>query len=453
MTQEPRSAGAPAPSRRRVLRAVGGTAAATVGLAGCLEGTEPDDGDEIPDGNGDDGSSDSRSVPEQTIPDGVAQFRRSLERWGYYPEATVPDAVERDWRLDRLNTGSHSAAKASPVPLPDGGVVFPGDTGYLVALDADGEERWRTGTHTGDRGIHGTPAVADGRVYVGGYDGVLYAVDAESGDIDWRNDLGGSIGSSPLYHDGQIVMAVEYPDPEGSMFAVDASDGTVVWEDPEHRPTDHPHSTPAVDLDVGRLVCGSNDGILYGWSYPDLEFEWSFETESDGNDGEIKGPVATYDGGAYVGSWDHHVYRVNLEDGTEDWSFETGSLVMSGPAIDPELDTVFVGSHDGNLYALDAQSGERHWSFPTDRPITGCPTVHEDRVLVGSKDGGLYAVEKRTGEQVWRIHNNGVVTSTPRVIDGAIYYAERAPNPPEGSQDPSDEGVDADGGGYKYVAE
>ncbi|WP_226481723.1 PQQ-binding-like beta-propeller repeat protein [Natrinema amylolyticum] len=425
--------------RRRVLRAAVGAVTATAGLAGCLGRIERDAIPRVDTGL------------EQTVPDGVVQFRRSLERWGYYPEATVPDDVTRDWRLDRLNTGSHTAAKASAVPLPDGGLVFPGDTGHLVALDADGEERWRTGTDTDGRGIHGTPAVADGRVYVGAYDGVLYAVDAESGDIDWETKLGGSIGSSPLYHDGHLVMAVEYPDPEGSTFIVDASDGAVVWEDPQHRPTDHPHSTPALDLESGRLVCGSNDGILYGWSYPDPEFEWSFETDDSGSN-QIKGPIATYDGGAYFGSWDHRVYRVNLADGTEDWSFQTGDLVMSGPALDPVLDTVFIGSHDGNLYALDAQSGERHWSFETDGALIGCPTVTDERVLVGSKDTGLYALEKRTGDLVWAVDGGGNVTSTPRVIDGAIYYAERAPNPPEDGEDASDEGIDDDGGGYKLVA-
>jgi|AntRauMinimDraft_3_1070383.scaffolds.fasta_scaffold00042_4 outer membrane protein assembly factor BamB len=430
-------------SRRRILQAVGTATVATAGIAGCLgqRGT-----DEIPLVN---------TGLEQTVPDGVAQFRHSLERWGYYPDATVPDEVEREWRLDRLNTGSHGAAKASAVPLPDGGLVFPGDTGYLVALDADGTERWRTGTDTDSRGIHGTPAIADGRAYVGAYDGVLYAIDLETGDIDWRQDLGDAIGSSPLYHDGTIVMAVEYYDPEGSTFAVDAADGSIVWEDPEGRPTDHPHSTPAIDPDSGHLVCGSNDGNLYGWRYsdlPDLEFAWSFETEDrDDNNSEIKGPIATYDGGAYFGSWDHNVYRVNLEDGTEDWSFQTGNLVMSGPALDPELDTVFIGSHDGNLYALDAQSGERHWSFETDLAITGCPTVCDQRVLVGSKDTTLYALEKRTGELIWEVDNDGVVTSTPRVIDGAIYYAERAPNPPEDDEDSSDEDIDTDGGGYKLV--
>ncbi|MDF9746304.1 hypothetical protein [Natrinema salsiterrestre] len=51
-----------------------------------------------------------------------------------------------------------------------------------------------------------------------------------------------------------------------------------------------------------------------------------------------------------------------------------------------------------------------------------------------------------------RIDNKGHSSSTPRVIDGPICYAERAPNPPEGDEEASDEGIDTDGGGYELVA-
>jgi outer membrane protein assembly factor BamB len=383
----------------------------------------------------------STSDGEQTIPDGVIQFRNSLERWGYYPDATVPGEVEIDWRLDNLNSDEHSAAKASAVPLPDGGVLFPGDTGILHALDPDGAVRWQAETDLVSNGIHGTPAVADGRVYVGAYDGRMYAFEVETGDELWNVKLGGSIGSSPLYYDGQIVIAVEYADPEGKMFALDAETGDITWDEPEHRPTDHPHATPAVDPSRGYMVCGSNDGYLYCWSLPDLEFEWRFATDPP-EEGDIKGPIAIYDGAAFFGSWDHKFYRVDLETGTEDWSYDTGHLCMSGPGIDPRVHTVFMGSHDDNLYALDASSGEVFWQFETDDWITGCPTICKDRILVGSKDETLYAVEKATGDEVWRVENDGVVTSTPRVIDGAIYYAERAPDPENGKRD---------GGGYKLV--
>ena len=226
-------------SRREWLAALG--AATTAAAAGCAAFDNPPvdrerDAPEVDPGAGD--------PTRQTVPPGVAQFRGSLERWGYYPDETVPDEVEEAWRIPEVNTGDHSAAKASAVPLPDGGVVLPGDTGDLLAITADGEVRWRGETGAGGRGIHGTPAVADGLAYVGAYDGVLYAFTLDSGDLAWSTDLGGSIGSSPLYLDGELYVSVEFPNPEGRLFAVDAATGDVTWEEPDHRPTDHPHSSP-----------------------------------------------------------------------------------------------------------------------------------------------------------------------------------------------------------------
>ncbi|MXR52769.1 PQQ-binding-like beta-propeller repeat protein [Halovenus sp. WSH3] len=416
---------------RRALLATG-TAAATAAVAGCqAPGALPEPAERV------------ANPEEQTVVEGANQFRHSLENWGYYPEQTVPDAVEVDWRIPEHNTDDHSAAKASAVPLPEGGVVFPGDTGYLTALTPDGEIRWQQETDMEGNGIHGTPVVADGAVYIGAYDGIFYAFDAATGERLWETELGDSIGGSPTYDGDLLYVAVEYADPEGSTFAVDPASGEVVWEDPEHRPTDHPHSTPAIDRDTGTMVLGSNDGLLYAWEYPSLEFKWTFETDpQNGTDGEIKEPITVYDGAAFFGSWDQHIYRVDLETGTMDWSFETGGLSMVGPGVDPRRDEIYAGSHDGNLYALDGGTGEMRWQFETGAALTGCPTVCSDRIVFGSKDRRLYAVEIETAEEVWHVDSDGVVTSTPRVHDGAIYYAERAPDPEDGERD---------GGAYRLV--
>ncbi len=153
--------------------------------------------------------------------------------------------------------------------------------------------------------------------------------------------------------------------------------------------------------------------------------------------------MTAYDGAVFFGSWDEHIYRVDLETGTEDWSFNTGGYSMVGPGVDPTRDEIYAGSHDGNLYALDAQTGEKRWHFETGRPITGNPTVCADRIVVGSKDQTLYAIDTETAEEVWHVDSDGVVTSTPLVYDGAIYYAERAPHPEAGV---------IDGGAYKLVS-
>jgi len=399
------------PSRRGFLR-LGAGAAATAGLAGCT--TFVDAGD-----TGLDGAA-------------TAQFRGGLRRRGYCPDVRVPDAVEVAWSHP-VNTGDHTAAKASFVHVPadavqqatgdeDAGdrLVVPGDDGAVRAFTPDGERLWTSEIEAATRGIHGTPAVASGRVYVGGYDGGLYAFDLGTGERLWRRKLGDAIGSSPAYHDGDVYIAVEYYTPSGGVFGVDGANGGGQWSD--RRVTDHPHSTIAIDREHGRLVVGSNDGDCYAWSYPELEFQWRFETGD-----AIKGPVATYDGGAVFGSWDRNVYRVDLVDGTEDWAFETGGLVMSGSAIDPERGVCYVGSHDGNLYALDAGNGRELWRFPTGGRIVGCPTTTGDRVVVGSKDRTCYAVDATDGTRVWGVEFDGWVTSTPVVTDRGIYLAERAP--------------------------
>lgn len=393
-------------SRRGFLGALG--AGAIGATAGCA--VEPPSARTAP-------RIDADGLPPATFAE--TQFRGGLGRRGVFADATVPETPAVEWTVRNVNAGDHTAAKASPVATPDGDVVVPGDTGEVRRVTPGGEVVWTAAVEETKRGIHGTPVIANGAVYVGAYDGALYAFGLDTGDRFFRRKLGDAIGSSPGYHDGTVYIAVEYYDPSGAMFGVDAATGAITWED--DRPTDHPHSTCAIDRDAGRLVVGSNDGNLYAWTYPDLEFVWSFQTGR-----EIKGPVATYDGSAFFGSWDRNVYRVDLADGSEEWAFETGGLVMSGPAVEGATDTVYVGSHDSNLYALDVETGAERWRFDTGGRITSCPTVTAGHVLVGSYDANCYAVEKATGREAWRVRGVGEVTGTPLVLDGAVYFTDRA---------------------------
>ncbi|PSQ09294.1 cell surface protein [Halobacteriales archaeon QS_5_70_15] len=320
-----------------------------------------------------------------------------------------------------INRGEHTAAKSSPVAVggtDSGDIVIAGDTGTVRRVSADGTVRWSTDVEPTTRGIHGTPAVANGTVYVGAYDGAMYAFDVGTGERQWRTGIGDAIGSSPVYVNGVVYIAVEYDDPSGSVAALDAGTGDVRWID--RRPTDHPHSTVAIDREAGRLVVGSNDGVCYAWTFPGLERAWTF-----GTDGAIKGPVATHDGIAVFGSWDSQVYGVDLEDGTEVWSFAADEDVMSGPAVAHD-GTVYIGSHDARLYALDAVSGAEKWRFQAGGWIIGSVTVTREHVLAGAYDARMYALDASTGGETWYVEGRGHATSAVLVDDGALYYAERA---------------------------
>jgi len=146
-------------------------------------------------------------------------FRRGLRRYGYYPEETVPSSVTVDWSFP-INRIGHTAAKSTPRPTPDGEtVLIAGDDGRIHAVRPTGEHRWERETGAGrSLGFHGTPAIADGTAYIGGYDGELYAVDIDSGSTIWHTrmrEFGDAIaiGSSPAYVDGSLYLLTEHKNP------------------------------------------------------------------------------------------------------------------------------------------------------------------------------------------------------------------------------------------------
>ncbi|OIB59347.1 PQQ-binding-like beta-propeller repeat protein [Natrialba sp. SSL1] len=413
-----RSRDAAAVGRRQLLGAVGATALG--GVAGCVS---------LPTALGDrlDGTED------------VSHFQNGLRRLGYYPEETVPNSVSVNWSFP-INYVTHTAAKSSPVPTPDGEtIVIAGDSGWVHAYTPSGELQWSTLTGATELGFHGSPAIVGDTAYIGGYDGDLYAFDTDSGDIVWRtraDDLHGAlaIGSSPAFHDGTLYVVSEYGSPStGTIWAIDPDTGEPLWYD--DRMWGQPHPSPTIDLETGRMVGGSNDGVVYGWEFPALEYTWEFQADADGQEreggafregAEIKGTVAAHDGYGYVGTWDNHFYCLDLEDGSEVWSFETGASIMSNPAVDVEEDIVYMGSDDNYVYALDAESGEEIWSADVNGRVIGALTVTAETVLAGSYDTHLYALDKETGDRRWRVENRGRVTSAPVPVDGRIYYAERA---------------------------
>jgi outer membrane protein assembly factor BamB len=80
---------------------------------------------------------------------------------------------------------------------------------------------------------------------------------------------------------------------------------------------------------------------------------------------------------------------LNALSGAVVWSYTTGALVESSPAVANGL--VYVGSNDHEVYALDAASGAVAWSFTTGDDVESSPIVDDGTVYVGSDDGSIDA--------------------------------------------------------------
>lgn len=295
--------------------------------------------------------------------------------------------------------------------------------------------------------VTASPTVVDGVVYVGAWDGVMYALDAVSGSVRWRFQTPpapgatyGPIVSSAAVGDVAITnkltqrLVVFGAGP--LVYALRASDGSVVWRHDASRgiaatPTEYESSPVIVDdlVIVGRDT--HNEGVA--------------ET------GGIRGGVVA----------------LRAATGEQVWLFEpeldrVGSGcggVWGSPTISPDKSTVFFGSancprdefdwtpHTNAVTALQLRSGKPIWAFqPTGKPdqdtdFGATPNYFVDKngraVLgAGKKDGTYYALHPSTGKELWRrkvvepAPNIGGFIGSPAIGQGNVFGGTAIGSPP-----------------------
>ncbi len=120
-----------------------------------------------------------------------------------------------------------------------------GGVEQLLAIDkADGKEIWSLDVGevfeiARGNGPRSTPTVANGRVYALGAKGNLVCANARNGELIWKvsmSDLGGSPPkwgySESVLVDGQKVICTP-GGPQGTVVALEAATGTVIWQTKE----------------------------------------------------------------------------------------------------------------------------------------------------------------------------------------------------------------------------
>jgi outer membrane protein assembly factor BamB len=260
-------------------------------------------------------------------------------------------------------------------------------------------------TATTGNGIDSSPAVANGVVYVGSYDGKLYAyaVGCASGGGTctplWTATTGGAIDSSPAVANG--VVYVGSMDHKLYAYAVGCASGggtcTPLWT---ATTGSWIFSAPAVANGV--VYVGGYDGKLYAYAVGCASGGGTCTplwTAATGN--WIDSSPAVANGVVYVGSMDHklYAYAVGCASGggtcTPLWTATTGGMVYSSPAVANGV--VYVGSGDGKLYAYAvgcAGGGGTCtplWTATAGAGIDSSPAVVNGVVYVGSWDDKFYA--------------------------------------------------------------
>jgi outer membrane protein assembly factor BamB len=254
--------------------------------------------------------------------------------------------------------------------------------------------------------VQSSPCVAGGTVYAASNDHYLYAVDAASGRIRWRDNISSQNDSSPACAYGNVYIGSWNT---GDILAINAA-GHVLWTYNTTSPVD---SSPVVA--GGVVYVGSDSTRLYALDARTGHLEWRTHV-----DGEINARPCVSGGVVYVGSHGGEVYAINAANGNILWQQRTGGAVDgSGPAVADSM--VYVGSGDHKMYALDQASGNVRWTFPTHGALESAPVVADGNVYFGSEDSIIYAVGARSGKLAWRYPTGGYVDSNPAFAHGDVF--------------------------------
>ena len=248
-----------------------------------------------------------------------------------------------------------------------------------------------------------SPAVRDGRLYLGDFDGRFHCFEAATGEVQWKFETEAEIDSSANFYQDNVLVG--------------SQDATLYCLRPDGR-------TGLEARDRGPDPLHADDcrrsGVPGGLRQPPAHY--GLDQRAAVAQVEIKSPTGVTP--AVLGDLRvlrHRSGRVllrRLEAGQVVWTFAAKAgqqPYRSSAAVSGER--VVVGGRNKRVQALDAQTGRELWTFATRQRVDSSPVIAGQRVFVGAGDGRLYALDLRPAE-VWEYEAGGGFIGSPAIADG-----------------------------------
>lgn len=211
----------------------------------------------------------------------------------------------------------------------------------------------------------------------------------------------------------------------GYFWALDASNGTVVWKYrvglwPKGK---HIFSTPVV---AKNLVCfGAYDGNVYALDTQTGERRWIFME----GDWVRSSPVYSSKTGLLFISLEFGLFSkqggivaLDAVSGTKRWE-HLGTSACSSPAISERFHTLLVGGEDGDVHAYNMRSGKLYWTFHAGESIPGSFAIDESDGVAsfGTLGGVVHVVRISDGKPLAKFDVDGGVYGTPLLAGHLLY--------------------------------
>lgn len=325
----------------------------------------------------------------------------------------------------RLTWRHHTGGTDCSSPAALDGILYAA-SGYpnthILALNShSGQTIW---TYQTQQPVYSSPAVKEGTVYIGSNDGKFYCLSTQPGvthtarpsvELKWQFQTGGGIYfSSPALAESLIYCIPG--DYDKHIYCIRLTDGTVKW------------SYEVVNLKTARAPTEFSQRLA--------------GRTTEGDPSKIKGPDWTYPF-VYVSSPtlahnmvyfvsgypEQSVYALDALEGSLKWSQPIGTTIGLGYSSSPVAagPILYVCSGEGTIHAFDALTGSTIWSHDTGSPIISSPAVASDRLYVANWAGDLYCFE--TGVAPLASAGAGKFSGTTPVMPKTYALLAPTPNP------------------------
>jgi polyvinyl alcohol dehydrogenase (cytochrome) len=373
------------------------------------------------------------SLPRGAFKGGVLMALKTWRRFGTvlivlvtaavaFSEPTV--AITADWNQYLAGVEHHSYQ-------PSDTTITPGNASTLVRVWSWIPDLVRGGPPR--KQVFSSPTVVGGTIYIGANTGDFYALDDSTGAVIWKDHIGfqamltckargftstAAVVTDPLTQRLTVYVAAG----DGYLYALDASDGSIVWK--------------SLVVQPGTT---SNEG--YNWASPVVSGGHVFMgVSSQCDDPLIRGGVKEYDQetGALLGTY---------------WTVPDGSVggsVWSSVATTSDGSDAFAttgnadttpGANPGDSFSIVRLNGttlqkEDVWTIPglngTDKDFGASPTLFTGTIggmpssLVGAcnKNGKFYALRANdlAAGPVWTRKVGGAMCLPAAVYDGSRLF-------------------------------
>jgi outer membrane protein assembly factor BamB/orotate phosphoribosyltransferase len=300
------------------------------------------------------------------------------------------------------------------------------DSGVVVCLNKDtGQEAWRyTVAGKKRRGQFSTPLLVGSTLYIGAFDGNVYALNAQSGARKWVSFEGdwlfGSIAFSVTHQLLYTVVETGLFKKHTTLYALSAETGEVVWSD--RLPNPARANVIVSDARETLIVCTVAGDILTfnlktgvagtRHSVAPYEVQATPCLSKDHSKifiGCLGSTTPDHDGSA--------VFCYDLEKNTLASLYTDLSFGVYGGMTLTEDGLLIVPALDKHIYAIDTKSSTLRWQVDTQSRNFAAPlyikTAHGPRIFVGTNGGTCLELEPSTGRTI-----------------GSMYVVERVTNAP-----------------------